>query len=733
MSPDSQCAPFVSELIRNPNRNRTRRLTHCLARAAAISSCLALWGCAGISASKSLATAATTPIISVSPATVYLPTGGQRQFRAIVTSTNNTAVIWSATQGTITQAGLFTAPQFSGSLTVTVTSVADAHVSAVAHVIVSANPAVSLSPLVLSLPSAGQQQFSAVVTNLVYTAVKWTASLGTITASGLFTAPTVSSIHLVSVTATSLADPSVQAVVNVTVTPISTLLIAPVTLANATQGLAYSQLLSASGGTPPYSWSGLSGNLPAGIQLAGSSGAVSGTTGESGPFDFTVQVADSSSPQQTSVVHLNISVQPTGVQRLPATFFGMHINRRTGRFPMPTVPFGAYRTIDSYGTLWNGVETSAGVYNFEALDSRLADVEAVGADVLYTIYSTPRFHSTDPTDTTCGTGVGACEPPNDINPDGSGSDASFIAFLTALVNHVGNRIAYYEVWNEANIGIEYNGTWPQLVRMAQDARSTILAINPDAKMLSPSFAEFTYPSAAAKEAAYLATSLNGSTGSDAADIINFHGYVVTPALPVPIPEYEVVNLTNLRAALAKTGDTADLAKPLWDSEWGSGVGLNDADLDAGFIARHLLIDAGLNIARSYYYDWDSNDQRALWSNTLADCLHGGAPNAGGYLCDTGMAFQQVEGWLLGNTSMQACSGPLPPATGVWTCMLLTANGVQTLAVWDTSQTCSAGNCTTSSYSYDPRYTRYFTIGSDASIPLSGGTVAIGAKPILLSQ
>jgi hypothetical protein len=538
---------------------------------------------------------------------------------------------------------------------------------------------------------------------------------------------------LVSVTATSLADPSVQAVVNVTVTPLSSLLIAPVTLASATEGVAYSQLLPVSGGVPPYTWTALSGNMPAGIQLAGSSGSVSGTTGESGAFTFTVQVTDSSSPAQTASIPLLMSVQSTGVQRVSPAFFGMHINRRSGPYPMPTISFGAFRTIDSYGTLWNGIETSPGEYNFAALDARLADVEAAGVDVLYTIYSTPKFHSTNPNDATCGEGTGACEPPNDINPDGSGSDASLIAFLTALVNHVGNRIAYYEVWNEANIGIEYNGTWPQLVRMAQDARSTILAVNPQAKMLSPSFAEFTYASAAAKEAAYLNTSVNGSTGGQQADIINFHGYVVTPALPVPIPEYEVTNLANLRAALAQTGDTVDLAKPLWDSEWGSGVGLNNSDMDAAFIARHLLIDAGLNIARSYYYDWDSNDQRALWSNTLTDCLGGGIPNAGGYLCDTGIAFQQAESWLLGNTAMQACAGPVPPATGLWTCSVLTANGVQTLAVWDTSQTCSSGNCTTSSYSYDPRYTHYFTIASDLSVPLRGGTVRIGAKPILLSQ
>ena len=205
--------------------------------------------------------------------------------------------------------------------------------------------------------------------------------------------------------------------------------------------------------------------------------------------------------------------------------------------------------------------------------------------------------------------------------------------------------------------------------MAQDARAVILAVNPRAVMLSPSFAELTFPTAAAKEAAYLATSVGGSTGSQAADIINFHGYVVTPSLPVPIAEYQVVNLNHLRGDMT----SADLAKPLWDTEWGYGVGLSDPDLNSGFIARRMLIEAGQSVAH-YYYDWDSNDQRALWSTTLTDCLGAGTADGGGYLCETGIAYETVEGWLLGNAVTTPCSGTMPPATGVWTCGLTMVGG-----------------------------------------------------------
>jgi hypothetical protein len=62
-----------------------------------------------------------------------------------------------------------------------------------------------------------------------------------------------------------------------------------------------------------------------------------------------------------------------------------------------------------------------------------------------------------------------------------------------------------------------------------------------------------------------------------------------------------------------------------------------------------------------------------------------------------------------------------------------AGGIQGLAVWDTGQSCSSGSCTTSTYSYDPLFTQYFTLAGGSGTPLSGGTVQIGAKPILLTQ
>src|SRR5262245_31559212 len=63
-------------------------------------------------------------------------------------------------------------------------------------------------------------------------------------------------------------------------------------LPNGVVGSSYSQTLSATGGTPPYSWSLASGSLPSGLSLS-SSGTISGTPTQSGTFNFTVQARDS--------------------------------------------------------------------------------------------------------------------------------------------------------------------------------------------------------------------------------------------------------------------------------------------------------------------------------------------------------------------------------------------------------------------------------------------------------
>jgi hypothetical protein len=87
---------------------------------------------------------------------------------------------------------------------------------------------ISASPSTATIVSGKTQQFTATVSNSTNTGVTWAASSGTVSASGLFTAPTVASSIQISVTATSQADSSQKATVTLTVNPVAVVTSSPV-------------------------------------------------------------------------------------------------------------------------------------------------------------------------------------------------------------------------------------------------------------------------------------------------------------------------------------------------------------------------------------------------------------------------------------------------------------------------------------------------------------------------
>jgi hypothetical protein len=71
----------------------------------------------------------------------------------------------------------------------------------------------------------------------------------------------------------------------------------------------YNQILQASGGTPPYTWSVSAGALPAGLTLNAGTGAITGAPTAAGISNFTVKATDSSTPtKQTATANLSITV-----------------------------------------------------------------------------------------------------------------------------------------------------------------------------------------------------------------------------------------------------------------------------------------------------------------------------------------------------------------------------------------------------------------------------------------
>lgn len=185
-------------------------------------------GCGG----KKSTPPSTTIAVTISPTTATLAAGAAtQQFTATVTNTTNTAVTWNvdgtvggnSVVGTITTTGLYTAPTTlppgstatTGTVTVNAVSQADATQIATATVTLTApSVTISITPSSVTLPAGTTQQFTANVSGPTNTAVTWNvngiaggnAEFGTITDSGLYTAPASPPLGAINVNAISQAN-----------------------------------------------------------------------------------------------------------------------------------------------------------------------------------------------------------------------------------------------------------------------------------------------------------------------------------------------------------------------------------------------------------------------------------------------------------------------------------------------------------------------------------------------
>jgi hypothetical protein len=236
---------------------------------------------AGCGSKSSPSTPPPTQIkVTLSQTSASVPVNGTTSFTATVTGTSNTAVTWSAdgvsggnaTAGMISASGVYTAPSQAGTHTVMATSAADTTKTATAEVTVTADVAVSVAPASATIAANATQPFTATVTGTSNTSVTWSvdavsggnSSVGTINASGLYTAPPQAGTH--TVTATSVADTTKSASATVTVNANTGLTVTP---AEATVAPSGTQQFTASS-SATWSVDGIAGgNSSTGTITAG--------------------------------------------------------------------------------------------------------------------------------------------------------------------------------------------------------------------------------------------------------------------------------------------------------------------------------------------------------------------------------------------------------------------------------------------------------------------------------
>ncbi|WP_223643077.1 hypothetical protein [Corallococcus sp. EGB] len=171
-----------------------------------------------------------TVIVKVTPETVTIGQGTVTDLTAEVSGSSITAVQWSVEggdeNGTVSSTGRYTAPNKSGTFTVTATSVADATKKASATItvepVVVEEVKVAVSPASGSTTWDGTVQLTATVTGTNNLAVQWAVeggdANGYVSSTGVYRAPKKTGTF--TVTATSVADATKKATATIRVDPV---------------------------------------------------------------------------------------------------------------------------------------------------------------------------------------------------------------------------------------------------------------------------------------------------------------------------------------------------------------------------------------------------------------------------------------------------------------------------------------------------------------------------------
>jgi hypothetical protein len=261
------------------------------------------------------------PVITVNPATIPAPIAGIAYSQTFTATGGTAPYTFAVTAGalppglTLSSAGLLSGiPTSSGAFTFTITATDSAGCpGSRLYALAVTCPVITVNPETIPAPIAGiaySQTFTATGGTAPYTFAVTAGALPpglTLSSAGLLSGiPTSSGAFTFTITATDSVgcQGSRLYAFSVTCPPITVM---PLTLPDGVVGMAYSQAITASGGTAPYTFAVTSGSLPPGLSLT-AGGLLSGTPTEIGSYTFTITATDAVGCQGSRTYSMGFTV-----------------------------------------------------------------------------------------------------------------------------------------------------------------------------------------------------------------------------------------------------------------------------------------------------------------------------------------------------------------------------------------------------------------------------------------
>lgn len=250
---------------------------------------------------------------------------------------------------------------------------------------------------------------------------------------------------------------------------------------------------------------------------------------------------------------------------------------------------------------WSKVETSAGIYDFSAYDTYVANAAAAGLNILFILdYKNPLYD-------------GGYSPYTDAG------DTAFANYALAAVAHFQGKGIIWEMYNEPT-GFWTNPNYTQLKAdsdadvvaplysaMANKAGQAIKNTYPNEIVIGPAL-----PWSDSKSSTYFNNSMSFLQQILQAGVGNYWDAVSDHPYRTVAPEWAFPDMTTIRTKIATY--SPNRALPLVDSEWGytstwwdqgtNALTYDQAEvLKARRLARAVMVDRMQGFPLTVIYDW----------------------------------------------------------------------------------------------------------------------------------